>query len=123
MNANPQTLDPAALREDLQDRERRCWQRFERGLDPRRLALLLGELGAPGRDLVARDADGKVFTVRYEAVNAMLLNEFLKEHRKVEKQEAKIAEQEKRISDLTSSLQEVSARVDALTARPHPTDE
>jgi len=35
-------------------------------------------------DLVVRDADGEIYTVRYEAVNAMLLNEFLKEHRKVE---------------------------------------
>jgi hypothetical protein len=37
-------------------------------------------------DLVARDAQGKAYTVRYEAVNAMLLNEFLKEHRRVEQQ-------------------------------------
>src|ERR1044071_3385575 len=44
-------------------------------------------------DLVAYDDEGKPFTVRYEAVNAMLLNEFLKEHRKNEKQEATIAEQ------------------------------
>jgi hypothetical protein len=43
-------------------------------------------------DLVARDAKGEVYTVRYEAVNAMLLNEFLKEHRKVEEQEKTIAE-------------------------------
>ncbi|MGQ0594272.1 MAG: hypothetical protein ACT4QB_16975 [Gammaproteobacteria bacterium] len=42
-------------------------------------------------DLVARDDQGKAYTVRYEAVNAMLLNEFLKQHRKVEKQEATIA--------------------------------
>ena len=40
-------------------------------------------------DLVARDAEGKVYTVRYEAVNAMLLNEFLKEHRKNEEQQLK----------------------------------
>jgi len=43
-------------------------------------------------DLVARDADGKVNTVRYEAVNAMLLNEFLKAHRKVEEQDRKAQE-------------------------------
>jgi len=46
--------------------------------------------------------------VRYEAVNAMLLNEFLKEHKKVE-------EQEQRITDLTASLQAVNKRIDALT--------
>ena len=45
-------------------------------------------------DLVVRDDDGKVYTVRYEAVNAMLLNEFLKEHRKVEEQQAEYPEQE-----------------------------
>src|SRR5439155_8583929 len=45
--------------------------------------------------LVARDAEGKVFTVRYEAVNAMLLNEFLKEHRKNEEQGATITQQRK----------------------------
>ena len=44
------------------------------------------------RDLVVRDAEGKVYTVRYEAVNAMLLNEFLKEHRRVEEQEKTIVE-------------------------------
>jgi len=43
-------------------------------------------------NLVARDAEGEVYTVRYEAVNAMLLNEFLKEHRKVQEQEATITE-------------------------------
>ena len=43
-------------------------------------------------DLVARDDGGKVYTVRYDAVNAMLLNEFLKEHQKTEKQEATIAQ-------------------------------
>ena len=42
-------------------------------------------------DLVARDDQGKVYTVRYEAVNAMLLNEFLKEHRKVEALESTVA--------------------------------
>ncbi len=43
-------------------------------------------------DLVVRDEEGEIYTVRYEAVNAMLLNEFLKEHRKVEELEATIAQ-------------------------------
>ena len=63
-------------------------------------------------DLVARDADGKPYTVRYEAVNAMLLNEFLKEHRKNEKQEATIAQLEKQVEALTAGLQKVSAQVE-----------
>jgi septal ring factor EnvC (AmiA/AmiB activator) len=69
-------------------------------------------------DLVARDADGKVYTVRYEAVNAMLLNEFLKEHRKVEDQgrreqelEATIVQQQNEIKALTASLKEQAAQI------------
>jgi trimeric autotransporter adhesin len=67
-------------------------------------------------DLVARDEEGKPYTVRYEAVNAMLLNEFLKEHRKVEQErkdfEAAIARQQKQIDALTAGLQKVSAQVE-----------
>ena len=76
-------------------------------------------------DLVARDADGKIYTVRYEAVNAMLLNEFLKQHRKVEeqdhriqKQEATIAKQQKQIEALTTGLQKVSDQVEL--SKPAP---
>ena len=63
-------------------------------------------------DLVARDEQGKPYTVRYEAVNAMLLNEFLKEHRKVEELEANAARQQKQIEALTASLQKVSAQLE-----------
>jgi uncharacterized coiled-coil protein SlyX len=70
-------------------------------------------------DLVVRDADGKVTTVRYEAVNAMLLNEFLKEHRNVAEQQSTIAElkttvaqQQKQIEALTATVREVSERVE-----------
>ena len=83
-------------------------------------------------DLVARDAKGEVYTVRYEAVNAMLLNEFLKEHRKVEeqeetitqvkstaaKQEATIARQQKQIEALTTGLQKVSDQLELSKAAP-----
>jgi hypothetical protein len=55
-------------------------------------------------DLVVRDKNGEIYTVRYDAVNAMLLNEFLKEHRKVEKLEATVA-------DLAAKLQKVTAQV------------
>jgi trimeric autotransporter adhesin len=67
-------------------------------------------------DLVARDANGKVYTVRYDAVNAMLLNEFLKEHRKVEKLtkdfRATVAQQQKQIEALTAGLQKVSDQLE-----------
>jgi len=66
-------------------------------------------------DLVAYDADGKPFTVRYEAVNAMLLNEFLKEHRTVQEQGATIVRLQKQIETLTEGLQKVSAQLAAAT--------
>jgi uncharacterized coiled-coil protein SlyX len=69
-------------------------------------------------DLVARDADGKAYTVRYEVVNAMLLNEFLKEHGKVEKLEATVTQQQKQIERLTAGLQKVSAQVEMRKPAP-----
>src|SRR4029077_5058141 len=65
--------------------------RYKKNIDPKgapQFGLVAEQVEKVNPDLVARDAEGKVFTVRYEAVNAMLLNEFLKEHRKVEQQEA-----------------------------------
>jgi len=70
-------------------------------------------------DLVARDDKGRPYSVRYEAVNAMLLNEFLKEHHTVQalkstaaKQEATIAKQQKQIEALTTGLQKVSDQLE-----------
>ena len=70
-------------------------------------------------DLVARDDQGKPYTVRYEAVNAMLLNEFLKAHRKVQELEANDAQQQNAIKSLTAmvkaqalQIQKVSAQVE-----------
>src|SRR5678815_400588 len=62
-------------------------------------------------DLVLRDEEGKPYSVRYDAVNAMLLNEFLKEHRKVE-------QLEKQVEKLTAGLQKVSAQLEA--SKPAP---
>jgi hypothetical protein len=73
-------------------------------------------------DLVVRDAEGKAYSVRYDAINAMLLNEFLKEHRKVQEQEAMIvqlkkdlqataAHQQKQIEALSAGLQKMSAQL------------
>jgi hypothetical protein len=67
-------------------------------------------------ELITRDEEGKPQTVRYEAVNAMLLNEFLKEHRKAEKLEATVARQQKdfedAITELKGQIQKVSARLE-----------
>ena len=68
--------------------------------------------------LVLPDKDGKPLTVRYDQVNAMLLNEFLKEHRKVEDLEANAARQQKQIEALTAGLQKVSAQLE--TSKPAP---
>jgi len=61
--------------------------------------------------LVACDDQGKPFTVRYDEVNAMLLNEFFKEHRTVQEQGATIARLEKQVEVLTAGLQKVSAQL------------
>jgi len=75
--------------------------------------LVAEEVEAINPDLVTRDKEGKVTTVRYEAVNAMLLNEFLKEHRKNQQQEATIARLEKQIEVLAEGLQRVSAELES----------
>ena len=74
--------------------------------------VLLKSAPVPVADLVVRDKDGEIYTGRYDAVNAMLLNEFLKEHRKNEEQEATIARQQKQIEALTAGLQKVSAQLE-----------
>ena len=69
-------------------------------------------------NLVVCDENGEIYTVRYEAVNAMLLNEFLKEHRKVQVLEANATRQQKQIEALTAGLQKVSAQLEA--GKPAP---
>src|SRR6476659_7410279 len=112
---------------------------YKAEIDPKgipQFGLVAEEVEKVDPDLVARDDQGKVYTVRYEAVNAMLLNEFLKEHSTVQemkstlaKQEAmmveqrkefesKLAQQQKQIEALTAGLQKVSALVEA--SKPAP---
>ena len=69
-------------------------------------------------DLVTRDDEGKVYTVRYEAVNAMLLNEFLKEHRKNEEQQKQINVLTAQLKEQAAQIQKVSAQVEA--SKPAP---
>jgi hypothetical protein len=68
--------------------------------------------------LIGVDSEGKPYCVAYDKVNAMLLNEFLKEHRKVEEQGAMIARQQKQIDALTAGLQKVSAQLELSKAAP-----
>ena len=102
--------------------------RYKKEFDPTRIpqfGLVAEEVEKVNPDLVKRDREGKVQTVRYEAVNAMLLNEFLKEHRKVQeleanaaRQEMNIAQQQKQIEALTAGLQKVSAQLELSKAAP-----
>jgi len=97
--------------------------RYKKELDPDgapQFGLVAEEVEKVNPDLVARDSEGKVYTVRYEAVNAMLLNEFLKQHRTVQelkstvaKQEATIAQQQK---DSQSTAAQLQREIKALTA-------
>jgi hypothetical protein len=71
--------------------------------------LIAEEVAEVNPDLVVRDENGEIYSVRYDAVNAMLLNEFLKEHRRVQKQTQKIQEQETTIAELKKQVQTVVA--------------
>src|SRR5437667_8569723 len=102
--------------------------RYKQELDPAgipQFGLVAEQVEKVNPALVARDEGGKAYTVRYDAVNAMLLNEFLKEHRKGQEQDATIAqlksavaEQQKQIKALTSGLEKVSAQLE--TSKPAP---
>src|SRR5436190_15492506 len=95
--------------------------RYKKEIDPDALpqfGLVAEDVAKVNPDLVARDAEGKVYTVRYEAVNAMLLNEFLKEHRKVEKLEAALELVNKRLKEQDAKIQKVSAELE--TRKPGP---
>jgi len=106
--------------------------RYKKEFDPNgvpQFGLVAEEVERVTPDLVKRDRDGKLQTVRYDAVNAMLLNEFLKEHRTVQEQKAivaqlkqdfqsRLAAQQKQIEALTEGLQKVSAQLEA--SKPAP---
>jgi hypothetical protein len=106
--------------------------RYKKELDPDGIAqfgLVAEDVEKVNPDLVVRDKEGKPYTVRYDAVNAMLLNEFLKEHRKNEQQEASItqlrkelqamaAHQQKQIEALTAGIQEVSTQLELAKSAP-----
>ncbi|HEY3602307.1 MAG TPA: tail fiber domain-containing protein [Chthoniobacterales bacterium] len=77
--------------------------------------LIAEQVAQVDPDLVARDEEGKPYTVRYEAVNAMLLNEFLKEHRRVEKQAKKIEQLESALLKQADDLRAINARLQSST--------
>ena len=79
--------------------------------------LIAEEVAAVNPDLIVRDEKGEIYTVRYDAVNAMLLNEFLKEHRKVQQQGATIAELKQGVQALTARLKEQAAQIQRVSAQ------
>ncbi len=95
--------------------------RYKKEIDPKGLpqfGLVAEDVEKVNPDLVVRDKEGKVNTVRYDQINAMLLNEFLKEHKKVEAQQAtidqlksKAAKQEATIADLTQGMAVLTAQL------------
>ena len=101
--------------------------RYKEELDSKstpQFGLVAEEVEKVSPDLVIRDQEGKVYSVRYEAVNAMLLNEFLKAHRKVEQLEAALtdsqattARHEKEIGIVTATLREQATQIQKVSAR------
>jgi hypothetical protein len=79
--------------------------------------LIAEEVAEVNPDLVVRDKNGEIYTVRYEAVNAMLLNEFLKEHQTVQEQGSTIAELKKDIGSLTATVKEQAAQIQKVSAQ------
>jgi len=88
--------------------------RYKKEIDPQRVpqfGLVAEEVDKVNPDLVIRDQQDKPHTIRYEQINAMLLNEFLKEHRRGEEQDCKIQEQQTTIAELKSEIMSLAAMV------------
>jgi hypothetical protein len=93
---------------------------YKKGIDPQgvqQFGLVAEEVEKVNPDLVVRNADGKVYSVRYEAVDAMLLNEFLKEHRKVQEQETTISQLKYGMEALAAHLKEQDAKIQKVSAQ------
>src|SRR5215510_6047424 len=86
--------------------------------DTPQFGLIAEDVEKINPDLVIRDKEGKPYSVRYDAVNAMLLNEFLNEHRKVQEQGATITRLEKEVEALSAGLQRVNDRLEM--SKPAP---
>jgi hypothetical protein len=95
--------------------------RYKKELDPESIpqfGLVAEQVEKVNPDLVARDADGKAYTVRYEAVNAMLLNEFIKEHQKVQRLETALAAVNERLKAQDAKIDKVNAKVELTKPAP-----
>ena len=89
--------------------------RYKKEIDPAgtpQLGLVAEDVEKVNPDLVVRDKEGKAYSVRYDQVNAMLLNEFLKEHRKMEEQQKQIDTLTARLKEQDSKIQKVSDQLE-----------
>src|SRR5437879_6382015 len=94
--------------------------RYKKEIDPAgvsQLGLVAEEVDKVNPDLVVRDKEGKPYSVRYDQVNAMLLNEFLKEHKKVGEQEVTIAQLKKEMETVFARLKEHDSKIQRVNAR------
>jgi ABC-type hemin transport system substrate-binding protein len=94
--------------------------RYKKELDPQRVpqfGLVAEEVANVNPDLVICDGQGKPFTVRYDEINAMLLNEFLKEHRTMKKLKKEIAALTATVKEQASQIQKVSAQLELSSQR------
>jgi len=94
--------------------------RYKKEIDPvgiSQLGLVAEDVEKVNPDLVVRDTEGKPYSVRYDQVNAILLNEFLKEHRKNEEQEATIAQLKSGMEALTATVKEQAAQIQKVSAQ------
>jgi hypothetical protein len=94
---------------------------YKKEIDPQEIpqfGLVAEEVEKVNPDLIVRDKEGKPYSVRYDQVNAMLLNEFLKEHEKTEKLEATVATLIATVKDQAAQIQKVSAQLEA--SKPAP---
>jgi hypothetical protein len=98
--------------------------RYKKGIDSQgipQFGLVAEDVEKVNPDLVSRDEEGKAFAVRYEAVNAMLLNEFLKEHRKVQEQDATISQLKQdfraTVAELNARLKEQDSKIEKVSAQ------
>jgi len=103
--------------------------RYKKEIDPKGIpqwGLVAEDVEKINPDLVVRDADGKVNTVRYDQVYNMMLNEFLKEHKKMQELEATVAQQQKGMEALVATVKEQAAQIQKVSAqiemsKPAPT--
>jgi len=94
--------------------------RYKKGIDPQgipQFGLVAEDVEAVNPDLVVHDKEGKVNTVRYEAINAMLLSEFLKQHEAFLKEQGKIKEQDRKIQDQETTIAQLRKEMETVLGR------